>query len=126
MVTARTISIDVSRKGIGEVLDAFVSRSSGGIIYGLDGDLIIDDIGSESASAYYGIKSWPLIDIIAERYEIWKETGRRTHVSTNIPETVAGSNEGGLIERYGERTVSRLHEMCHHVSFTGSDRRRGQ
>ncbi len=126
IVTARRISMDVSKLGISEVLDKFISKTYDGLTTGLRGDLIVDDIGSESASSHYGIKSWPVIDLVAERYELWQATGQRMHITTNIPETVPGTDAGGLLERYGPRTVSRLHEMCHHVSFTGSDRRRDQ
>ena len=121
-VTARRYAIGVTDHGQGEMLRRYVDadRSS-------RRDLIIDDIGSETISSHYGLKNWAIIDLIAERYELWCKTGARTHITTNIPEVFDGEDKDrakSLVARYGDRTVSRLHEMCSHVTFGGMDRRK--
>lgn len=92
-----------------------------GNIYGdkwhLAHDLIIDDLGTESATqSSYGNRSDVMATIIDARYDEWRYRGWRTYIATNL-----GSDT--LRKVYGERTYSRLREMCEFIRLQGGDRR---
>lgn len=67
--------------------------------------LIIDDVGAESISSYYGTKR----DFVSELVDMCEDMGRLLIITTNLT-----PNEIG--ERYGLRTLDRLHSITH--SFT--------
>ena len=77
---------------------------------------MIDDVGSESPAARYGV-TWSLTDYFDDRYIAWREHGLITLATTNL----LGIDE--LAERYGERAVSRLQEMTDLVIYAQKDRR---
>lgn len=79
-------------------------------------DLILDDLGAETDAVHYGVRTEPMIELIAARYDLWKRCGARTHVTTNL-------NMRQIKERYGDRIESRLREMCYVTRFEGKDRR---
>lgn len=72
--------------------------------------LVLDDLGTELPTAW---QTKALTDVIAHRYD----NGLTLIATTNLTPKMLG-------ERLGERTVSRLHEMCELVRVTGTDRRR--
>ena len=79
-------------------------------------DLIIDDLGTEPQTAtIYGNVRNPMAELLEERYEVWPHI--RTYMTTNLT-----SQE--IEERYGERVVSRLSEMCGTMLLYGADRRK--
>ena len=73
--------------------------------------LVLDDLGTELPTAW---QTKALTDLVAHRYD----NGLTLIATTNLTPKMLG-------ERLGERTVSRLHEMCELVQVTGTDRRRG-
>lgn len=80
-------------------------------------ELIIDDIGSEREIKHFG-NAGIIGEFISQRYELWADAKKLTHVTTNI-------SKEGFLERYGERNWSRLCEMCVTYIITDkSDRRR--
>lgn len=80
-------------------------------------DIIIDDLGTEgSTQSHYGNRSDVMATIIDARYRQFKDYGWRTFFATNLP-----SRE--LKSSYGERTYSRLMEMCQLIALPGGDRR---
>lgn len=67
--------------------------------------LILDDVGAESISSHYGTKR----DFVSELINSCEDNGRLLVMTTNLtPEE--------LCERYGIRTIDRLHSITH--SFT--------
>jgi DNA replication protein DnaC len=72
--------------------------------------LVLDDIGTELGTAW---QAKAINDLIAHRYD-----QRLTLVATT---NLTMQQMGG---RFGERTLSRLHEMCELVTVGGNDRRR--
>lgn len=77
--------------------------------------LAIDDLGTEPLdSCSFGNYSQPLVELLDYRYS------RRlmTVITTNLPPSI-------LSERYGDRTVDRLREMCHVVAVIGESYRMG-
>lgn len=73
--------------------------------------LFLDDLGVESASDYVREKIEALIDA---RY---RSRGKLlTSFTTNL-------SIHELLERYSQRTVSRLAEMCEFIEISGADRR---
>jgi energy-coupling factor transporter ATP-binding protein EcfA2 len=78
--------------------------------------IAFDDLGFEDDGKHYGRSANIMAEIIAMRYEQWRKGARLTHFTTNCtPEQ--------LQQRYDQRTVSRLMEMCGHVYLGGPDRR---
>ncbi len=79
-------------------------------------ELIIDDIGAEREVKHFG-NAGIVGEFIGQRYNLWTLEGKLTHMTSNL-------SEEDFIDRYGERTWSRLHEMCGFVSCVGKDARR--
>lgn len=73
----------------------------------------IDDVGTESISNDYGEKH----DYIQEIIDDAERRQKLLVLSTNL-------NADELLERYGERTVSRLHAITTPVIFSGDDLRK--
>lgn len=65
----------------------------------------------------YGDKILIGSKIIYDRYNIFKETGWKSHFTSN-------ANLKQIKELYGERAFSRLIEMCNVFMYTGADRRK--
>lgn len=78
-----------------------------------------DDLGSESASKYFGNDCNVMAEILLTRYDIFKEKGIITHLTTNL---TAGEIE--LI--YGNRLRSRMREMFNLFGYheSSGDKRR--
>lgn len=72
--------------------------------------LILDDLGTELPT---GWQTNVLTELVAQRYD----QSLTLVATTNL-------TPRQLEDRLGERTVSRLHEMCELVQVTGADRRR--
>ncbi len=72
--------------------------------------LVLDDLGTELPT---GWQTNVLTELVAQRYD----QSLTLVATTNLTPRQLG-------ERLGERTVSRLQEMCELVQVTGSDRRR--
>lgn len=69
------------------------------------GDVVLDDLGAEETLVDYGNRMEPVAAYLGERYRLYLDCGRLTHITTNL-------DEAALATRYGERLTSRLHEMC--------------
>lgn len=80
-------------------------------------DLIIDDLGAETDATHYGVRTEPMIELVAARYDLWKARGARTHITTNL-------TTDEIAKRYGGRIESRIREMCYVTKFEGDDRRK--
>lgn len=81
--------------------------------------IIVDDIGVEPSSNDYGVKYEIVERLINLRHRQYIEKGFTTFLSSNLPHTA-------LISRYGERTFSRISEMCDIVICNGNDLRKGK
>lgn len=86
--------------------------------YGMH-DMYIDDLGRERATvANYGDKNiTPLHDLLHFRYDVFINSGYKTHISTNL-----GFKE--LQERYGIPIADRIKEMCIIIDFKGESMRK--
>ena len=86
-------------------------------------DLIIDDIGTEPTLNEYGTKQEVIDSVINNRYEALMNDEALTLMTFNLPmEPVSNAAPADSIRgRYGERFLSRVHEMCHVVHFRGPD-----
>lgn len=94
-----------------------------------DIDLYIDDIGIGASSDYkkFGNSINIISEIIYERYELFLQSGIRTHISSNLPKNVDKvkfPNTDSLLEIYGERVTDRLNEMCETIVITGKSLRK--
>lgn len=78
-----------------------------------------DDLGSEAASKYFGNDCNVMAEILLTRYDIFKEKGILTHLTTNLTATE-------IEEIYGNRLRSRMREMFNLFGYDESsgDKRR--
>ncbi len=76
--------------------------------------LMLDDLGAEKATDWGEEKLYMIIDTRLNSKE-----DRPLFVTTNL-------NEAELEERYHQRVISRLHEMCQWIKVGGTDHRRDQ
>ena len=75
--------------------------------------LIIDDIGAESETLHYGTKR----DFIAELVDLCEEQSRLLIMTTNLsPDEIS--------EKYGKRTLDRLHSITHAFTIEHESLRR--
>ncbi len=100
---------------LAEIRETFESDREGSYTHLMDRltevDLLhVDDVGAEKTSAWVLEQ---LYAIVNARYE----AERAMLITTNL-------ERGALAEQIGERTVSRLEEMCDVCPFFGRDRRR--
>ena len=79
-------------------------------------DLILDDLGAEADTKRFG-NQMPIVELIYERYSLWKLTGARLWMATNL----TGAE---IRTRYGDRVLDRLKEMCYVVPATGTSLRK--
>ena len=63
-----------------------------------------DDLGTETTSKYFGNDCNVMAEILLTRYDLFKEKGIITHLTTNLSATEIES-------QYGNRLRSRMREM---------------
>lgn len=84
-----------------------------------DTSVILDDLGNETIKNEYGIKTEVISSFIMRWYSvIFKGRGgkARLHITTNL-------DMAQLTERYGDRVVDRIMEMCSSFHFTSKSNR---
>jgi DNA replication protein DnaC len=62
-----------------------------------------------------------------DRYDLFVETGIKTHFSSNLPTRLDKEkypNQTTLVDIYGERVVDRIIQMCEIVIFKGESLRK--
>ena len=111
----RTVAIYSLPRLLAEIRATFDADAEGAYVQLLDRltevDLLhVDDLGAEKTSAWVLEQ---LYSIVNARYE----AERSVVVTTNL-------DAGALSDQIGERTVSRLEEMCEMLPLHGRDRRR--
>ncbi|MDG4945113.1 hypothetical protein NMK71_01685 [Weeksellaceae bacterium KMM 9713] len=74
-----------------------------------NGNLYIDDLGSEDIGNYFGKKE-VLTQVLEKRYRLFTEKGLRTYITSNI-------NPVEFKERYGVRLYDRMLEMFNVVKL---------
>ena len=81
-------------------------------------DMLIDDLGIESTHVnIYGTVYYPLKQVLFERHREYLGSSKLlTHITTNL-------NIKQIRERYDERILDRLFEMCNFVVVTGTSYR---
>lgn len=84
--------------------------------------LCIQDLGAEQAETLYmGTRINVLAQVLEARGD---RNDLITLVSSNLPLQPKPGTPNVLEQRYGDRVVSRLREMCNYILMTGNDRRR--
>lgn len=116
----------VQEKQLFDMLDDGVKVSEILELYGkrLNMNLYIDDICSRKPKNFYG--NWVSIieEIVLERYELFLNTGLKTHFSSN---TITKSENTESIESIlGARTYDRITEMCNLVTWNSKSLRNAQ
>jgi DNA replication protein DnaC len=69
---------------------------------------LFDDLGCEDAVMHFGNRKETMESIICERYDKWVKFGVKSHFTTNL-------DRRQIADKYGERALSRLIEMCNWV-----------
>ncbi len=115
LADAHTVAIYSLPRLLAEIRSTFDSDAGGGYTALLDRltevDLLhLDDVGAEKTSEWVLEQ---LYSIVNARYE----AERSVIVTTNL-------ERDALAEQIGERTVSRLEEMCEILPLHGSDKRK--
>lgn len=88
------------------------------------GQWMFDDFGKELLEAnYYGTTIKVMNDILAYRYDLWKNEGLKTFFTSNHPLVPATGKPNFIKDRYGDYIYDRLLEMCEVVILKGSSRR---
>lgn len=77
-------------------------------------NVFFDDLGAETKGKYYGENMEAFEKLIQIRYNDYRDFGVVTHFTTNL-------NKKQMLERYGERIISRLKEMCEIIILDGKD-----
>lgn len=73
-------------------------------------DFYFDDLGVEQNAKNFGNEMNVMAEILQDRYEIFRKYGARTHATTNL-------TTEELKEKYGDRVLSRLYEMCNFIQL---------
>jgi hypothetical protein len=78
-----------------------------------------DDLGVEPTARVYGNSCNVMAEVLLDRYEQFIKNGMITHLTTNL-------NAEEMERLYGDRTRSRLREMCNLIGFSSEapDRRK--
>ena len=77
--------------------------------------ICFDDLGAESASKYFGNDCNVMAEILLTRYDLFKEKGLITHITTNLTATE-------IETIYGNRLRSRMREMFNLFGYEESCR----
>lgn len=117
MASTRQIVSEFMQSGY-EILEKY-SRGSLYNDYRTPKNYCFDDLGSESASKYFGNDCNVMAEILLTRYDIFKEKGIITHLTTNL-------TAGEIETIYGNRLRSRMREMFNLFGYDESsvDKRR--
>ena len=76
-------------------------------------NVILDDLGAESAVSEYGVRKEPVADFIIRYHLIGR---KRLFITTNL-------NTEEIDARYGGRLLSRLKDLCVPLRLSGNDKR---
>ncbi|CAL2109789.1 conserved protein of unknown function [Tenacibaculum sp. 190130A14a] len=80
------------------------------------GKIHFDDLGAEKEANSWGIREKLMIRILETRYNLFKEKGIKTYITTNL-------SLEELKKIYGMRVYDRLFEMFNFLELNGSSRR---
>jgi DNA replication protein DnaC len=92
--------------------------------YEYKGDLYVDDIGIALDVKRFGNTVNVISEIILERYDLFVESGFRTHFSSNLATKVTDPKVATLETMYGKRVLDRMFEMCKIVVHPGKESKR--
>jgi DNA replication protein DnaC len=91
-------------------------------------DLYIDDIGIGNGTLQkYGNRINIISEVLIERYELFVESGIKTHLSSNLPTRIDKKkypNVQTLEDLYGNRITDRINEMCENIIWKGESLRK--
>ena len=114
MVSANQLALEYQASGI-EAVKALINNQ---LQYqGLK--VVIDDLGTEERVKNFGTELDPINYVIQRIYDINQVADQKIklYLTTNL-------NESSLIERYGQRLVDRIWEMCDRVVVIDTNLRR--
>ena len=108
VVPARKIALDFPLEGFA-VLEKYGNHKS----------YCLDDLGIEPITRYFGTECNTIAEVLLSRYDLFVETGLKTHATTNL-------NAKELEDRYGNRVRSRMRAMFNLIAFSasGNDKRK--
>jgi hypothetical protein len=81
-------------------------------------DWFFDDLGLEVGSAKnYGNQINVMEEILMDRAEMFISHGMKTYITTNLDTKM-------LEEKYGERILDRMKQICNYIPLTGTSKRK--
>ena len=115
-IAGKTVSLAPKQCRADEITDAFMRN--GEITAYVDAPvLLINDLGTEPEEVLYMGNRVDVLRLVLERRA---DSPRLTLITSNLP-----LYADAVKERYGDRVVSRLHQMCNYLEMTGNDKRIG-
>lgn len=78
-------------------------------------NVFFDDLGAETKGKFFGENMEAFEKLIQIRYNDFRDYGVLTHFTTNL-------TKKDMMQRYGERIVSRLKEMCEAIVLGGDEK----
>lgn len=102
MVSAQTLAMEFAMQG----MEAINKHINSQINYqGMT--VVIDDIGMEEDVKHYGNQVDPIVYVVHRIYDLNQTAAQKVRLllTTNL-------DKKGLETKYGERTMSRIYEMC--------------
>lgn len=113
MVSAQTLAMEFALHG----MDAMTKHINSQIEYQAM-TVVIDDLGMEDDVKHFGNHVDPIVYVVHRIYDINQTAAQKIRLllTTNLDKT-------GLLEKYGERTMSRIYEMCDVIVLNDSNLR---
>lgn len=110
--SAREIAKEYAEEGI-VILKKYVKKFKQTSIGLQPVDFFFDDLGAEDNRKHYGNEANCMAEIICDRYDLYTQYGTLTHFTTNL-------TEDEIEDKYGERVISRLKQMCVFLKLGGT------
>lgn len=90
------------------------------------GNFVLDELRLKHIGyKHFGNDVSIVADILLNRHHIWKQEGKQTIVTTNVPPMTGKPDSPGLVEALGdERITDRLFQQYHVLSMTGESFRK--
>jgi hypothetical protein len=90
------------------------------------GNVVLDELRLKHVGyKHFGNDVTIVADILLNRHHVWKQEGRHTIITTNVPPQTGNADHPGLVEAMGdERITDRLFQQYHIIKMTGESFRK--
>lgn len=90
------------------------------------GNVVLDELRLKHIGyKHFGNDVTLVADILLNRHHLWKQEGRQTIITTNVPTSTGNPNRPGLVEALADERISdRLFQQYHTMLLTGESFRK--